>query len=376
MEHLTREQINELAEKWLNKTITAKEEAQLYQWYDADSEQPLNWPGEDQSEDALKSRLYKAIKERTIRSQTLKLWVSSAAAVILIMAIASIFFLKNKQTTSTTSQANYENRQNAAPTLTLSNGKKITLSHSGPETFTEISGISITKSSKGELIYHISETNDQTNVTGYNTIETPKGCQYQIVLPDQTKVWLNASSVLTYPVKFKDGEREVNLLGEGYFEVAHNKRIPFKVTSPSNVVEVLGTHFNVNAYNNEPNARVTLLEGSVRVENHNKLKRILLPGQQAVITGSNMTVDNVDTELAVAWKDGNFFFDDMPIFEIMRQISRWYNVEEVVYKGDLSAIRLGGSISRTKSLQEVLKLLEVTELVHFTINERRIIVTK
>jgi len=376
MEHLTREQINELAEKWLNKTITAKEEAQLYQWYDADSEQPLNWPGEDQSEDALKNRLYKAIKERTIRSQTLKLWVSSAAAVILIMAIASIFFLKNKQTTSTTSQANYENRQNAAPTLTLSNGKKITLSHSGPETFTEISGISITKSSKGELIYHISETNDQTNVTGYNTIETPKGCQYQIVLPDQTKVWLNASSVLTYPVKFKDGEREVNLLGEGYFEVAHNKRIPFKVTSPSNVVEVLGTHFNVNAYNNEPNARVTLLEGSVRVENHNKLKRILLPGQQAVITGSNMTVDNVDTELAVAWKDGNFFFDDMPIFEIMRQISRWYNVEEVVYKGDLSTIRLGGSISRTKSLQEVLKLLEVTELVHFTINERRIIVTK
>jgi len=376
MEHLTREQINELAEKWLNKTITAKEEAQLYQWYDADSEQPLNWPGEDQSEDALKSRLYKAIKKRTIRFQTLKLWVSSAAAAILITAITSIFFLKNTQTTSTTSQAKYENRQNLAPTLTLSNGKKITLSRSGPETFTEISGISITKSSKGELVYHISETNDQTDVIGYNTIETPKGCQYQIVLPDQTKVWLNASSSLTYPVKFKGGQREVNLLGEGYFEVAHNKKIPFKVTSPSNVVEVLGTHFNVNAYNNEPNARVTLLEGSVRVENHNKLKHILSPGQQAVIAGSNITVNNVDTELAVAWKDGNFFFDDMPIFEIMRQISRWYNVEEVVYKGDLSAIRLGGSISRTKSLQEVLKLLEVTELVHFTINERRIIVTK
>ncbi|MFX1703941.1 FecR family protein [Chitinophaga sp. CC14] len=375
MERLTIEQINELAEKWLNKTITAEEEAQLYQWYDTDGEQPLSWTGEDESEEMLRSRLYKAIKERTTRSRTLRIWVSSAAAAILVMAISSIYFLNNRQA-STTGQAKYEKRQSTAPTLTLSNGKRIILSDSGSETFTEASGITITKSSGGGLIYHISETNEQADKIGYNTIETPKGCQYQIVLPDQTKVWLNASSSLTYPIKFERDKRAVKLIGEGYFEVAHNKKAPFKVTSSSHVVEVLGTHFNINAYADEPNAKVTLLEGSVLVENHNKLKHFLSPGQQAVITEKSMNVNNVDTELAVAWKGGNFFFDDTPIFEIMRQISRWYNVEEVVYKGDLSALRLGGSISRTKSLEEVLKLLEVTELVHFTINGKRIIVTK
>jgi transmembrane sensor len=212
----------------------------------------------------------------------------------------------------------------------------------------------------------------------YHTLITPRGGQYQLVLPDGSKVWLNAASSIRFPTAFSGGERKVEIMGEAYFEVSHDAAKPFHVSvlrqAPDDQpidVEVLGTHFNVNAYSDEARVKVSLLEGSVTVKGEtSKVK--LKPGQQASADGSKLTVDNADVEEVVAWKEGLFEFKDAPIEEIMRQVARWYNVD-VKYEGK-PGYHFNASIKRNVPVSKVFHLLELTDQVHFTIDKTTIIV--
>ena len=211
----------------------------------------------------------------------------------------------------------------------------------------------------------------------YNTISTPRGGQYQLILADGTKVWLNSSSSLRFPSNFTGDERKVTLTGEGYFEVAKNAAMPFKVeVAGKEEVKVLGTHFNINAYEDESNINTTLLEGKVEVTSFaNKFSNILSPGQQAKLnTAGQIKINNqVDVEQVVAWKNGVFQFgDEMDIYSVMKQISRWYDLE-VTYKGNVSG-DIGGSISRNVTVSKVLNMLEIASELKFEVNGRKVLV--
>jgi ferric-dicitrate binding protein FerR (iron transport regulator) len=208
---------------------------------------------------------------------------------------------------------------------------------------------------------------------GATTITIPRGGQYKIGLTDGTQVWLNAASVLTIPAGFNNKERDVQLTGEGYFEVAKNKRKPFKVQARNSVVQVYGTHFDVFAYPDEATVKTTLLEGSVKISK-GALHKMLVPGEQATVR-DHIQLSKVDTKAIVEWKNGNFNFSHENIRSIMRKISRWYNVD-VDYLGQTTDEGFVGTIPRSADIQNVLDMLQLTRTVHFKIKGRRIIVMK
>lgn len=275
--------------------------------------------------------------------------------------------------------------------LTLNDGSVIVLDSARNGMLGEQGNAKVLKE-EGRLKYDADNHQGESEKSeiAYNTLSTPRGGQYQLVLPDGSRVWLNAASSIRFPTAFTGNEREVELTGEAYFEITKNHDKPFRVyfSSPPNggrgrkgTVEVLGTHFNVNAYGDEETARTTLLEGRVKVSidpawreqsanvKSSEQSAILIPGQQAVITSSEAdavkTINDADTEGAVAWKNGLFYFDDVSIQAIMRQLSRWYQVQ-VVYKGKIPDRRFEGQVSRNANLSQVLKILELSK-IHFTI---------
>ncbi|MBN9384047.1 MAG: FecR domain-containing protein [Chitinophagaceae bacterium] len=209
----------------------------------------------------------------------------------------------------------------------------------------------------------------------YHTLATPRGGQYQLELPDGTRVWLNAASSITYPTVFTGEERKVTVRGEVYFEVAHNPARPFIVdVDGRSAVEVLGTSFDVNAYSDEPGIATTLLEGAISVAAGDK-KQQLAPGQQALVTADGLQWrKDVNTREVVAWKEGLFRFENANIETIMRQLSRWYDVE-VVYKGGKVKEYFNTTIPRNIHLSKVLELLELTGLIHFQMEDKKIVVT-
>ncbi|QJB42301.1 DUF4974 domain-containing protein [Chitinophaga oryzae] len=256
-------------------------------------------------------------------------------------------------------------------TLTLANGARIVLDDAANGTVASQGGVSIRKTANGQLIYTVTGNNRPAD-TGYNTIRTPKGGQYQVNLPDGSKVWLNAATSLTFPAAFGASDRTVALIGEACFEVAATTSAqPFTVKVNDLSIDVLGTQFNVMAYADEQNSHTTLLAGAVRVTKGN-VSKVLQPGQQAV-AGSNIQVRAADTEAAVAWKNGMTVFTDADIHSIMRQISRWYDVD-IIYQGEIPQRRFTGKIPRNANVSKVLKILELSN-IHFTIDGRKIIVT-
>ncbi|WP_316838419.1 FecR family protein [Pedobacter gandavensis] len=260
-------------------------------------------------------------------------------------------------------------------TLTLSNGKTIVLGEEKDGKLAEEAGISISKTKDGQLEYTISGTIGSS--TGkMNTLSTAVGQTYILNLPDRSKVYLNAASSLTYPSSFSESKiRRVQLLGEGYFEIAKDKAHPFVVESLGQQVEVLGTHFNINAYRNEPALTTTLMEGSVKVSKTSGNQSLMLkPGQQSILTEEGIKVTKVDTDLAKAWKNNEFMFENESIENIMRMVERWYNVE-VVYIGERPTERFVGGVSRFDNVSKVLELLESTGGVNFKIEGRKIYVS-
>ena len=302
------------------------------------------------------------------------------AAAILVLFTSGLLIIRHQNSAQNTSIKRVANQRSniimpggKAATLTLANGKVILLSNAVNGLLTNTGAGKVLKNRSGQIIYdNNGNTTVADNQVSYNTLKTPKGGEYQVVLPDGTKVWLNAASSISYPVIFTGNERRVKLIGEAYFEVAKNKQKPFYVSINDIQIRVLGTHFNISAYGEDEGVTTTLLEGAVQVTK-NKSLSLLKPGQQAVInyTSDNIVVSEANIENAMAWKNGYFIFDDDNIVGIMKKISRWYDVD-IDYKGTFADQKFGGTFYRNKSISELLKHLEKVGGTHFTITGRRI----
>ncbi|MGN7820847.1 FecR family protein [Chitinophaga sp. 22536] len=250
--------------------------------------------------------------------------------------------------------------------LQLGNGKTVTLGGKGSQTITEADGTTIQRGN-GSLVY--TDANDSATTSLYNTLTTNRAGQYQLTLEDGTKVWLNAASSLTFPVHFNGTERKVALTGEGYFEVAANARQPFKVTVNGVDVLVLGTSFNIGAYDHTVNT--TLVSGAVKVQLPSKRSWQLVPGQQARVQHEQVSITYADTEKAIAWKEGIFYFKDDDLRDIMEQVARWYDLE-LDFKGPLPTGKISGNISRQARLSQVLEMLNYVSGAHFDIRGRKV----
>ena len=247
--------------------------------------------------------------------------------------------------------------------LTLANGLMIALDDAMKGEIAKQAGVTITKTADGQVVYHAAAGNGNQQEPLENSISTPRGGQYKVILPDGTAVWLNAASSITYPTQFKNTERVVSLTGEAYFEVTKNKQAPFKVKSALQTIEVLGTHFNINAYADEAAVATTLLEGSVKVTSASA-SALISPGEQALISRvgeGGIAKRQVNTDKEVAWKNGVFSFEGEDIRSIMRQVCRWYDIE-VAYAGNIPREKYFGEISRSSSLADVFKILELNNL--------------
>ncbi|MDQ6479420.1 FecR domain-containing protein [Dyadobacter sp. LHD-138] len=252
-------------------------------------------------------------------------------------------------------------------TLTLSDGKVITLETIKDGTSIEQDGIKMTKKD-GKVYYQVLAGGDTKNIH-YNTIKTPVGGQYTIILPDGSQVWLNASSSLHFPTVFAGNTRKVDLIGECYFEIARDRTKPFIVQAGKTQVEVLGTHFNVMAYADEGNTKTTLVEGAVKVGNETSSKTIT-PGQQASV-GAKIDVQSVNTEEAIAWKNGFFQFENQDLGTILRQLTRWYNVE-IANEDQIPDSHFTAVIPRNITLSHVLQMLEMSGELEFEVVENKI----
>lgn len=305
-----------------------------------------------------------------------------AASILLVLSAGLFFYTKRVPAGPAFTKAPVQKKEMITPggnkaILTLSDGSTIILDHAKNGLLAKQAGVSIQKTSDGKLLYTFAKNVDSSDGGSaasviYNKIETPVGGKYQINLPDGSTVWLNASSSLRFPALFAGKTREVELTGEAYFDVAKNKSKPFKVRSNDQIVEVLGTQFNINSYSDEGMVKTTLIEGSVKVIYKDRVV-LLGPGQQFQPSHSAAKIVEADTEEVVAWKNGYFLFKDEDIQSIMRKVSRWYDVD-VSYSGDIPAVGFGGNISRSKNINEVLDALQLTNAVHFKIQGRRVTV--
>lgn len=305
-----------------------------------------------------------------------------AVAAIFIGVVLSTglyFYFRDKKTNNpiasapASSQVNDIDPGGNKAILTLPDGRKIDLDDASIGEISRQNGSVIQKTQDGQLVYDLSKTDNNSTAAGVNSIQTPIGGEYQVVLSDGTKVWLNSNSSFEFPTAFNGNERQVKLKGEGYFEVAKNPSKPFKVQVNDMKVQVLGTHFNIMAYDDEAKLKTTLLEGSVNIVKGGKAK-ILKPGQQASIAANETDIDvaNVDTEDAVAWKNGYFKFSQDDIKTVMRRFSRWYEME-VVYDGPVPVDQFSGKIRRNIKASKALQFLEQTGL-HFRIEGKKVII--
>lgn len=317
-------------------------------------------------------------------------WLNIAAAAVVLMAILSgIWWYGNSRKEKPITQKQQEQKINpvndAFPgkntaTLILDDGTSMLLDSMGDGAIANQGQTQIIKLQDGQILYKANGDNT-TNVL-YNTMRTPKGGQYQLVLPDGTKVWLNAASSIRYPAAFAGNERKVTITGEAYFEVTKitdpakpGGRLPFIVEKDQMRIEVLGTHFNANTYDDERDIKVTLLEGSVRVVPKDRESQGLTiqPGQQAVLGGDGLSIKNdIDLEGVMAWKNGLFDFRQADVKTIMRQIGRWYDLE-VHYEGNIPSREFSGKITRNTNLSNVLRILEQSN-IHFKLENNKIIV--
>jgi len=373
----------ELLKRHQKGTLSNEDKDKLDAWYlhkASNSKKQLSEYELADSYEHLKSRL--PLVQQT---KVINLWprVAAAASIALLFGAGLFYFTKSESVVKPESIQVVEKPKEIAPggnrgILTLSNGKQIVLSDISSKDIIakeDQDEVTIKMDANGVITYVINPNADTSkeDENSFNTLSTPTGGQYNIVLADGTKVFLNAVSSIKYPTQFNGDQRIVELEGEAYFEVAKNKNKPFLVKSDNQTIEVLGTHFNVHAYNNESAVKTTLLEGSVAVSSKNQ-KAILKPGQQSNVSesSSRIAVKEVDTEAAIAWKNGRFKFDNADLKSVMKQLERWYGIK-VEYRGDVSDVRFNGGTFRNKNLSEVLKVLELSN-IKFKVEGKTIIV--
>lgn len=380
---MTAHQIKQLLTKQQQGNLSEKEKALLESWYLSEAHKPkpkLSQQDVQLISDRIKSALPLQYPDK--QEARLRLWPRIAAAAALVCLIGIGFYYsaslhKNKASNSQAKSDTVVNPGQQKATLVLANGQEIELSTSENGTLSKEAGVQISKTADGSLIYTIQPTAaDKSAKPSYNTLLTAAGEQYQVMLPDGSHVWLNAASSLRYPTTFKGKERVVSLTGEAYFEVAHQSGKPFKVQTEQQTVEVLGTHFNINAYADEATTKTTLLEGRVKIQNStSKETHILQPGQQASLTDKHIRISPAQLAEVTAWKDGLFRFNGASIQSIMRQLARWYNIE-VIYEGSPSEESFFARFDRNLPLEEVLAILTQSEKITCTLKGRTVFVSK
>lgn len=328
--------------------------------------------------DQMYSQLYAQMHQRPTRRLSY-IYRYTAAAVLFLVLSTGLYIYQNNSNKQTLTDQKVAGNTDIAPggkkaVLTLQDGSRMVLDQSTNGVVSIQGNIVITKRNTGKVIYdsyNLPENpSDQEN---YNSINIPRGGEYELRLPDGTKVWLNSESSLKFPAVFSGRDRKVELTGEAYFEVAENKLVPFKVYANGTEIEVLGTHFNVNAYR-KSGVITSLLEGSVRLKTPGN-KSLLVPGEQGVTTtDGKISVSKVNVLDAIAWKNGYFIYQDDSIYKIMEQAARWYDVEVEYVGDDVKGQTFYGKGDRYGNISELLKNIELTGTVQFKIEGRRVIV--
>lgn len=380
---MTREEYNSLYEKYIAGKCSEDELVELENYQDSLILKEQVWDNtimgdSEEIKQSIQIDLSNSIQEyNRIRKFKTRAWQSAAAAVLIIISTSIYYFQgSHEQVLVNTETPRFKNDVapgNNKAVLTLDDGSKIDLDDAKTGILASESNVDIKKTGDGKLEYTASI--QDAKIIKYNVLRTPMGGEYQLVLPDGSKVWLNSGSTLRFPTSFVGSERIVELKGEAYFDITKNSKMPFLVrTNNAMDIKVLGTQFNIMAYDDEKNINTTLIEGSVEVLK-GLGKTMLKPGQEAVLNkgSGNIKVSIADLEQAIAWKNGYFIFSNENIESIMRKVSRWYNVD-VIYEGNLSNKDFVGTISRNKNVSELLKMLELTGAVHFSIDGRRITV--
>lgn len=385
---MTNREFKELARKCHDNSASEEERIAFDNAYHLMLRRYTEWDREQmRDEETVKVEIYQSLTEQIILGQrnndsTIKRrkYFYVAAAIVLIVGLAGLFYFSKKEANQAHRQ--FAVKQEVVPgkqgaTLILASGEKIVLSSADKGQLAQEAGVVITKTTDGQLVYEIKNQSDSKKGQK-NTLSTNKGETYQVRLPDGSMVWLNAASTLRYPVSFSGLKtRSVELDGEAYFEVAKNEAFPFVVYTDREVVKVLGTHFNMSSYQDESISRTTLIEGKVSVSPNGKSDpgqlKVLKPGEQGEVLQGNIDVKKVNTEEVIAWKNDEFMFNNEDIRSVMNKISRWYDVE-IVYKTSAKNVLIWGSISRFKSITDVLKLIELTGSVHFKVEGRRVLV--
>jgi transmembrane sensor len=374
------EQAKQLIQHYLDGVASAKE---VY-LVDSFVEQQLlenNWTA-DEAQKAAFGKMLKAridaerlkgeensqnlvVKPKTITRRLLI--IAASAAVLAFCIIGGFFALKSKIEDRSERYANDVSPGGNRAILTLVDGRKIDLTNSKTGELVTANGLSVKKATNGLLVFSVTNNGSVNEDQKNNTITTPSGGQYRVNLPDGTQVWLNAETKFSFPSHFNAKNRWVELDGEAYFEVSKDKNHPFIVKSSKQEVEVLGTHFNINSYENSLGTKTTLLEGSVKVKGPNG-EKVIAPGEQSVIYGNTIEVNAVDPAFSIDWKNGEFRFKDESLPSIIQKLSRWYGVRFVVNSRYESMPSFSGSVSRFNNLSEVLKMLEETGNIKFYIN--------
>ena len=400
-----REHIKNLFEQYFDNKCTPDEIRTLLRYFDAgENEDLLRSLILEQSNviddapnnlqpllDAVLSKLKNAIASDSKRSQATLVpfyrhsWfrASAAAALIFMVSTTAFYFFYKKNETVIAQKENQTHQAKDIPPgtnnaiLTLDDGTTIMLDSVANGALAQQGNIKVLKIN-GQISYDKTGSGNMNTKPIYNTITTANGNEYQLILADGSKVWLNAASSIRFPASFVGNERKVEITGEAYFEVAHNASKPFKVvfkdqSGGAGEIEVLGTHFDVNAYDDENAMKTTLLEGFVKIKRSNEVQ-MLSAGQQAVLTSGIITLKkDVDVSQVVAWKDGFFEFNNTDLPTIMRQVARWYNVQ-VNFAGGINGDGYSGKISRNVSLSKFLKVLELNG-VHVKTEGRKITVS-
>lgn len=371
------QEIKKLLKRYRNGRATQADMNLLDSWY-------VQYNADKPMFGTIADRLYpladikQVLDHKHARQPIVKTWSRIAVAASIAGIAASVLYYtvgRNEYVQPATSRdiATVVVPGSSKAVLTLADGRRIDLKYARTGHLAEQAGTRIAKRADGELFY--SPENKNVTATAYNKIETPNGGRYNVQLPDGTKVWLNAASSLKYPTAFLSlKERRVELSGEAYFEVSHDEKLPFRIKTSKQLVEVLGTHFNINAYADEEKEKTTVFQGIVSINS----RTILYRWQQAMVTGSGNTisVEDVDPEEVVDWKNDDFIFQKGGDFKsAMRKIARWYDVDIVYERSTLPKIEVGGWISRRKKIAIVLKSIEALGKVHFRLEGRRVIVT-
>lgn len=380
---MKKEEFIQISAKIADGSCSEKEIALYNAYYDEFQLQHNEW---DKIDTAFKSELSAELHKRINTkinpvklATTYRLWYKIAVSAIVFITLSTGLYFYFTAGKDYTDLATHDFKGISAGTnkaiLILASGEKIDLTAAANKQIAWQAGVSISKTADGQLVYKAADgfTGSGKSRENLNTITTPAGGQYQVILPDGTRVTLNSASSITFPVSFSHvSQRNVEVGGEAYFEVAKDKHHPFRVKAANQLVEVLGTHFNINAYQDEPVVTTTLLEGSVKINNQVVLK----PGEQATNSGSSVQVAQADMEKAMAWKQGDFVFKNEDFKTAMRKIARWYDVEIIYDPAVDTDIELGGWVSMKSGIATVLSRIESTGNIHFKVQGRRITVTK